>query len=84
MISGSKKGKEASIPRFDLTPSDTSLLFKMTRRQFPLITAFAMTINKKQEQSFNNVGLNLPSPVFSHGQLYINSAEHNRNNMREY
>ena len=46
LISGSKKGEEAFIPRIDLSPSDTTLPFKMTRRQFPVTTAFAMTINK--------------------------------------
>jgi len=30
-----------------------------------------MTINKGQGQSLTNVGLHLPSPMFSHGQLYI-------------
>jgi ATP-dependent DNA helicase PIF1 len=30
-----------------------------------------MTINKSQRQSLKNVGIYLPSPVFSHGQLYV-------------
>ena len=30
-----------------------------------------MTINKSQGQSFPNVGLYLPKPVFTHGQLYV-------------
>lgn len=37
------------------------------RVQFPLQLCFAMTIG----QSLDNVGLYLPRPVFTHGQLYV-------------
>ena len=30
-----------------------------------------MTINKSQGQSLTHVGIDLRSPVFSHGQLYV-------------
>ena len=30
-----------------------------------------MTVNKSQGQSVQNVGLDLRTPVFSHGQLYV-------------
>ena len=30
-----------------------------------------MTINKSQGQTFERLGLLLPQPVFSHGQLYV-------------
>ena len=33
--------------------------------------AFVMTINKAQGQFIVNVGIDLRTPVFSHGQLYI-------------
>ncbi|KIJ17889.1 hypothetical protein PAXINDRAFT_72811, partial [Paxillus involutus ATCC 200175] len=33
--------------------------------------AFCMTINKSQGQSVQYVGLDLRTPVFSHGQLYV-------------
>ena len=41
--------------------------------QFPVRLAFVnvMTINKSQGQSIINVGIDLHSPVFSHGQLYV-------------
>ncbi|KAI9084406.1 hypothetical protein K1719_033596 [Acacia pycnantha] len=64
-------GEEILIHRMDMNPSETKLPFNMTRRQFPIIISFAMTINKSQGQSMTNVGLYLPSPVFSHGQLYV-------------
>ena len=43
----------------------------LTRRQFPIRLCFAMTVNKSQGQSLKNVGLDLRSPVFTHGQLYV-------------
>ncbi|KAF8092456.1 hypothetical protein N665_0414s0007 [Sinapis alba] len=71
IITGEKVGKIVYIPRLLIQPSDTRLPFKMRRRQFPLAVAFAMTINKSQGQSLSEVGIFLPRPVFSHGQLYM-------------
>ena len=43
----------------------------LKRLQFPVSSAFAMTINKSQGQSVEHVGINLETSVFSHGQLYV-------------
>ncbi|GBM21500.1 Cyclic nucleotide-gated olfactory channel [Araneus ventricosus] len=54
-----------------LATSDVNLPFVLNRRQFPLIPAYTMTINKSQGQTFDHVGIYLDEPVFSHGQLYV-------------
>ena len=71
ILTGSHFGKRVFIPRISITPSDTELPFKLIRRQFPVRLAFAMSINKAQGQTIPNMGLYLPNPVFTHGQLYV-------------
>ncbi|XP_057445068.1 uncharacterized protein LOC130737336 [Lotus japonicus] len=71
VLSGIRLGKTEYNPRITLTPSDSGLPFKFSRRQSPVTLCFAMTINKSQGQSLSHVGLYLPRPVFTHGQLYL-------------
>lgn len=71
IITGERVGQRVFIPKIDLTPSDTTLPFSFKRRQFPIRLAFCMTINKAQGQTLDRVGIYLPQPVFSHGQLYV-------------
>jgi ATP-dependent DNA helicase PIF1 len=64
IITGNNVGKRVFIPRIIMSPSGTDWPFVLRRRQL-------ITINKSQGQTFNNVGVYLPSPVYSHGQLYV-------------
>jgi hypothetical protein len=72
IITGDKIGNKVFIPRITLNTGDlSSLPLILYRKQFPLVLAFAMTINKSQGQSFDNVGIYFKKPLFSHGQLYV-------------
>jgi ATP-dependent DNA helicase PIF1 len=72
IIGGQHAGKRVFLPRIPLYPSEDDILpFKFKRKQFPIRLSFAMTINKAQGQTIPNVGIYLPEPVFSHGQLYV-------------
>ena len=64
-------GDVVFIPRITLSPTAEDMPIPLRRRQFPVRLAFAMTVNKSQGQSLKHVGLDLRTPVFSHGQLYV-------------
>uniref|UniRef100_A0A0K0G600 ATP-dependent DNA helicase n=1 Tax=Strongyloides venezuelensis TaxID=75913 RepID=A0A0K0G600_STRVS len=51
--------------------SEKEYFFILTRKQFSVRFAFAMTINKSQEQTLSKVGVDLTTPVFSYEQLYV-------------
>ncbi|XP_048626856.1 ATP-dependent DNA helicase PIF1-like [Brassica napus] len=71
IMTGTDVREEVLIPRIRLSPTDTMHPFTFNRRQFPIRLCYAMTINKGQGQSLNQVALYLPRPVFTHGQLYV-------------
>ena len=60
-----------------LAPSDINFSFILEHCQFPVRLAYSMTINKAQGQTFSKVGIDLPIPLFSHGQLYVASSKQN-------
>jgi hypothetical protein len=69
---GQHAGERVFLPRIPLCPSDDDIFpFKFKRKQFPVRLSFAMMINKAQGQTIPIVGIYLPEPVFSHGQLYV-------------
>ena len=69
ILTGVGKKDRVFIPRIPIIP--TKLPFQFKRLQFPVRLCFAMTINKAQGQTLRIAGLNLTSPCFSHGQLYV-------------
>ena len=68
---GAHEGELKIISRIPLTSVEGELPFILTRRQFPVRSCFAMTIDKSQGQALITVGLDLRIPVFCHGQLYV-------------
>uniref|UniRef100_A0A8I6WZN8 ATP-dependent DNA helicase n=1 Tax=Hordeum vulgare subsp. vulgare TaxID=112509 RepID=A0A8I6WZN8_HORVV len=72
IVLGQHAGRRVFLPRIPLCPSDDDIFpFKFKRKQFPIRLSFAMTINKAQGQTIPVVGVYLPDPIFSHGQLYV-------------
>ena len=71
ILGGTFDGMIRLLPRIKLTTSDEDLPFVLERTQFPVRLCFAMTVNKSQGQSLNQVGVDLRTPAFSHGQLYV-------------
>jgi ATP-dependent DNA helicase PIF1 len=71
IITGDAIGETVYIPQIKLTPTNTGYPFTLSRTQFPIKLAFAMTINKSQGQTFTKVGVSLLQEVFAHGQLYV-------------
>ncbi|KIH43492.1 hypothetical protein ANCDUO_26501 [Ancylostoma duodenale] len=69
ILTGKAKGEDVFIPRIPMIPTD--MLFDFKRLQFPVRLAFAITKNKAQGQSLLVAGINLETPCFSHGQLYV-------------
>ena len=73
ILTGSHVGNIVCIPRIIMNTDadDKTIPIQIRRRQFPVRPAFAMTINKSQGQTFKEIAIYLPAPVFAHGQLYV-------------
>ena len=69
ILTGVAAGEEVLIPRIGLIPSDCFVEFKQV--QFPINSAFCLTRNKAQGQTYKYAGLYLNPGVFSHGQMFV-------------
>ncbi len=64
-------GSYEFLPRINFTFEEEGLPWVLQWRQFPVELAFALTINKSQGQSLEEVGVDLRRPVFTHRQLSV-------------
>jgi ATP-dependent DNA helicase PIF1 len=71
IITGSHIGNKVLLPQIALHVSSTKWPFVLNRGQFPIRICYAITINKSQGQTLQNVCLYLLHPDFTHGQLYV-------------
>ncbi|GMF22241.1 unnamed protein product [Phytophthora fragariaefolia] len=73
IMAGERQGQHVLIPRIVfISGGDTrGFPFRLRQKQFPVVPAFVMTINKVQGQTVQNLELYLATPCFSHGQLYV-------------
>ena len=71
IVGGDFNCRKVLIPRITLRPKDREFAFEWSRRQFPVRVCFAMTINKSQGQTLQNVGVWLNDSCFAHGQIYV-------------
>ncbi|XP_022893854.1 uncharacterized protein LOC111408315 [Olea europaea var. sylvestris] len=72
IATGEYNGNKVFLPRMSFIPLECDKpIFPFKRTQFLIRPCFAMTINKSEGQTLDYVGIYLPQPVFSHGQLYV-------------
>ena len=63
--------KYFEIPRIRFNVNLPWKSYTMCRLQFPLRLAYAMTYNKSQGQELNRCIVDITSPPFCHGHLYV-------------
>ena len=71
ILGGDFEGHRKLLPRTTLNTTEDDLPFILSRKQFPILLCFTMTVNKSQGQSFHIMGIDLCTPAFCHGQLYV-------------
>ena len=59
------------VPRIPMECTQSRLGVPFMRRQYPILLAYYLTINRSQGQTLDVVGLELPTSVFMHGHTYV-------------
>ena len=59
------------LPRCPFKFKNGTQGMEISRVQFPIRVAYALTINRSQGQTIDVVGIDLRADVFQHGQLYV-------------
>ena len=59
------------VPRIPMECTESRLGVPFMRRQYPILLAYYLTINRSQGQTLDVVGLELPTSVFMHGHTYV-------------
>eukprot|EP00918_Siedleckia_nematoides_P027432 GHVU01059166.1.p1 GENE.GHVU01059166.1~~GHVU01059166.1.p1 ORF type:complete len:812 (-),score=65.24 GHVU01059166.1:740-3004(-) len=62
------------VPKIKLAADHRFAGFRWYRLQFPVIPAYALTINKSQGQSVDRAAVYLQEQVFAHGMLYTSGT----------
>lgn len=70
-ITESGKGYGIFLRKIRLISIDPNMPFLLPGNNFPIRQAFCITINKSSCQTFDNAGIYLSKPVFTHKQLYV-------------
>jgi ATP-dependent exoDNAse (exonuclease V) alpha subunit len=73
ILEGKRLGQRIFIPRVYLNLSEDEFQVTIRRRQFAIRPAFAMTINKYQDQTFGKVAIYLPLFMYP---VTANSTSH--------
>jgi hypothetical protein len=73
IMSGTQAGNTDLLTpcMFCITSEASGLPFAITRRQYPIILAYCLSVHKAQGQSLKVVGLIFETDPFAHGQLYV-------------
>ena len=67
-------GDDILVPRVPMECTESKLGIPFIRRQFPILLAYYLTLNRSQGQTLDTVGIELPESVFSHGHVYVGAA----------